>query len=148
MPARRPVQSVDQLNFLGKSMYYIKPCLRRKSVGIDGASIGIHALPGGQLTNLVEIEVARVVAAVVAVAVRKTKRDISHPVDMDVVQHNELIVARCNHILFEEISAHRMGHRFGGSCVLRDVARSTAMGNNNRSHPLNHPNPSRNPHEF
>ena len=59
---------------------------------------------------------------------REPRRHVGDAVEVDVVQHHQLVVARGDHVLFEVVRAHRVGQRLGRQRVFGQVARCPAMG--------------------
>jgi hypothetical protein len=55
---------------------------------------------------------------------------------MNIVRHDQHVVARRDNILLQEIGTHRISERFGFLSMLRQISASAAMGNDQR--PLSH----------
>ena len=93
---------------------------------------GMETLAGVQLTHLVPGEVDGVEATVRALSTGEFGGDIAHRIEMNVMQHNRDIVPSQHDILFQKVCPDSMCVSFRCECMLRQIARSTAMGNHNR----------------
>ncbi len=81
-----------------------------------------------------EIEVPDVETAVRPLPSREAARDIGDPIEVNIMQHDERIIAARDHVLLEVIGTHGIGERFGRQCVLGQVARRAAVRNDHRPH--------------
>jgi hypothetical protein len=63
-------------------------------------------------------------------------RDIGHPVEVNVVQDDQAVIARGDEVLLEIVRPHREGQRLGLDRMLRQVARRAPVSDDDRSHKL------------
>ena len=59
-------------------------------------------------------KIANVVAPVIAMPIGKARGDIGHPIEVDIVQYNQFVIARRDDILFKIIRSHCVREGFGG----------------------------------
>jgi hypothetical protein len=94
----------------------------REPPRIHGLPVVIKAFGDVEGADLGNIEVAHVIAAVLARPVRILRRYVRDAIEVDVVQDDERAVACRDDVLFQEVRSHRVGHGFGRQGVLRQVA--------------------------
>lgn len=128
----RIIEFLDEFNFFGQRMHTKMPRLCRISLRIDGRTVCVHALPRVQRAQLNKIEIPGIVAVIVAPAPGKLRRYVGDPVQANIVQDDKLVVSCCDNILFDVIRTHRVGHCFGRQCVLGQVSRGSAVGDDQR----------------
>ena len=117
-------------------MHTKRPALMRLPLRKNLLSRLVGAFVYRQSLNFCQREVPGVIATVRSCPAREPLRYIGHAVEVYVVEHDELVIARRNDILLQVIRAHRISQRFCLQGVLREVARSAAMRDNDRSHIL------------
>lgn len=90
--------------------------------------------------DICEGEVPDVITAVGPCAARESIRDVGDPIEMHVMQNDQFVIPRCDHVLLKIVGTHRIREGFCGAGVFRQVTTGTTVRNDDRSHILNHLN--------
>ncbi len=85
---------------------------------LGGRGAGRAPLENRQRSQLGEIEVDDVVTTVIAVTPGETPSHVADVVEVEIVQNDELRVARGDHVLLEKIGAKPVSERLGCERVL------------------------------
>ena len=82
--------------------------------------------------QLREIEIDRVVTAVGSLPARKTARDVGDVVEIQIVEDDELRIARRDDVLLEIVGTEPVRERLCFERVLGEIAACAAVGDNDR----------------
>jgi hypothetical protein len=99
------------------------------SLRVRRSPICLHAFPDVKRSQLIEIKIADVETTVSSFAARISGCHVRHTIQMNVMKNNELVVPRCNDILFEVIGSHFMCEPFSSKRMLGKVSGSAAVRN-------------------
>ena len=130
------LQAHDELEFPLQSVYAIVVATMGLAIREDLPALSIRALVYGQALDLLERKIPDVEAPVSARAARETLGHIRYAIEVNIVEHDKLIVTGGDDVLLEIVGAHGIRKRLGLQSVLRKMARSTAVGDNDRTHNL------------
>ena len=97
------------------------PC--RKALRENRAyAIVVAPFPGPQGADFRKVEIAHIIAPVVALALRKFLGDVADPIEMNIMYHHQFVVPGRDHILLEIVRAHAISERLGLQGMLRQIA--------------------------
>ena len=104
-----------------------------KAAGINGCSVGRdHPLVDLERLQFGKIEVDDVPMAVWAATVRELCGDVRHLLKNQIVEDDGDIVTGQYDVLFQIVSAHGVRVRFRHQRMFREIARSTAVSDDDR----------------
>ena len=127
------IQAVDKADFFLKRWNRKTACPSRKPPRPARLRLpGTPPLGQCQLPDLAEIKIDAVVPAVSTRPARKTDRDISEIVEMQIVKDDQDAVTRRNYVLLEKVGAHRVRHGLAGQRVLGQISRRAPMCDDQR----------------
>jgi hypothetical protein len=122
------VQALNQLYLLRQSDDAKVPAVDGESARKSRtAGVIVQSLADIQRSEFSQIEIANVVAAIIAVTIGVTVCDIADTVKVNIVRHDQDIIPGSDDVLLEEIGPHGIRQGFGFLRVLRQVSRGATM---------------------
>jgi len=92
------------------------------AVRVYRSSVLLRSLMYEQRPDFIQSEVPNIEATIIAHSVRELLFYVAYAIEVNVVQHDKLIILRCYNVLFEIISPHGVGESFGRKRVLGKIA--------------------------
>ena len=104
-----------------------------ESPRVDWQSVLVGSFMYKQQSDFIQREIPNVVSAIITLTLGELLFDVADAVQMNVMQHDELIIPRRHYVLLEVISAHSVSESFGRKRVFGQVTRRPAVRYYNRS---------------
>ena len=128
------VQALYECKLLAECIDPKVTAFGRITLGVYGAAVRVHTFPDLKRPQLLDIEIAHVETSVITFPARIPLGNVGDPVEIDVVEHDERVIATRNDVLFEVIGAHVVRQSFGRQRVFRQIARRATVRNDQWRH--------------